>query len=54
METYDEVALTPRILPHQNGSEWSDSLPCRYTPAERAAVPMEQEAGWAPEPVLPP
>jgi hypothetical protein len=32
--------------------EWSASRPGRdFTPGERTAVPIVQEAGWAPEPI---
>jgi hypothetical protein len=34
-----------------DGREWSASCLGRFTPAEENHVPIELEAGWAPEPV---
>jgi hypothetical protein len=35
-----------------DGGEWSASLPGRvFAPGEGLPVPVEQEAGWAPQPV---
>jgi hypothetical protein len=45
---------TPPFLisaPHRG--EWSGSRPSRFNPGEIPSVPIEQEAGWAPEPVWP-
>jgi hypothetical protein len=34
-----------------DGGEWSASCSPRFTPGKRPLVSIEQEAGWAPEPV---
>jgi hypothetical protein len=49
METWEERRLVPRILNPDVRWEWSDSRPDLFGPGERVPVPVEQEAGWAPE-----
>jgi len=34
-----------------DGDEWSGSRPGHFIPRERVPLLIEQEAGWAPEPV---
>ena len=34
-----------------NGVQWSISRPDRYTPGKKILMPIEQEAGWAQEPI---
>jgi len=34
-----------------DGGEWSASRPGHFTRWKEPLVPIEQEAGWAPEPV---
>jgi hypothetical protein len=34
-----------------DGGEWSVSRPWRFTPAERAPLPIGQKVMWTPEPV---
>jgi hypothetical protein len=46
-----EVQLHEYLTSALDGGEWSASHSGRFTPGEKATVPTEQEAGWAPEPV---
>jgi hypothetical protein len=48
-EEYSSYSFTTSAL---DGGEWSVSRPGRALPPEKGpAVPIVQEAGWAPEPV---
>jgi hypothetical protein len=49
-DVWIHVFLTSALV----GGEWSASRPGRFTPWERAPVPIGQEARWAPEPVWTP
>jgi hypothetical protein len=47
MDVLSQIFLTSALV----GCEWSASRPGRFTHEERAPVPIEYEAGWAPEPI---
>jgi hypothetical protein len=45
-----EVQLHHSLTSALDGGEWSASIPCRFTPGERAPY-TGQESRWAPEPI---
>jgi hypothetical protein len=53
MKTYGGVDVWIHIFLTSTlaGGKWSTSRLGKFTPKERAPVPIGQEAGWAPKPV---
>jgi hypothetical protein len=53
MKTYGGVDVWVHIFLTStlDGGKWSASCPGKFTPKDKAPLPIGQEAAWAPEPV---
>jgi hypothetical protein len=50
-DVWGRRGIAPQIITSlQDGSEWSASIPCHFTPGEPAPVLIGLSAAWAPKP----